>query len=382
MGYVAVEGGVEAIENAEQLSQYVRLKGQSVPIQVKQIQDQMRLLVDRVMGEGGLYSPFHAALALKQAEGDPIEASFLLRAFRSTLPRIKDSETLKMDEMRLLRRISAAFKNIPGGQILGPTSDYRQRLLDFSLLNEDEQGVEEKLSVMEIEAVSKENVDSLDNMPKVVEMLRTQGYVQQKEQLEMNPAVDLTQEALSFPAHRSARLQAMARGETGGLLAIAYSSMRGYGDIHPTVAELRVGYLPIRISHPHRSGELMTVGSMLITEAELVAQFEEDAQEDTPTLTLGYGVCFGHNEIKVISMAVLDKTMKAKEPKVPAEDQEFVLSHIDGIESSGFCAHYKLPHYITFQSDLDRLRDSQRYKTEGINSKQGGIEYAGSTIGQ
>jgi alpha-D-ribose 1-methylphosphonate 5-triphosphate synthase subunit PhnI len=368
MGYVAVEGGVEAIENAEQLSQYVRLKGRSTPIQVEQIQDQLRLLVDRVMGEGGLYSPFHAALALKQAEGDPIEASFLLRAFRSTLPRLKDSEALVMDEMRLLRRISAAFKDIPGGQILGPTSDYRQRLLDFSLLNENEQDIEEKVSLVDTETSSKEAKESLNKVPKVVDILRSQGYVQEDEEHGVDPVVDLTQEAMSFPAHRSARLQAMARGETGGLLAIAYSSMRGYGDIHPTVAELRVGYVPVRISHPHRTKEYITVGSILITEAELVAQFEEDPHEDIPRLTLGYGVCFGHNEIKVISMAVLDKTMKVKEARVPAEDQEFVLSHIDGIESSGFCAHYKLPHYITFQSDLDRLRDSQRHKAKAAET--------------
>ena len=33
-----------------------------------------------------------------------------------------------------VRRISATFKDVPGGQLLGRTRDYTQRLLDFSLL--------------------------------------------------------------------------------------------------------------------------------------------------------------------------------------------------------------------------------------------------------
>jgi hypothetical protein len=52
----------------------------------------------------------------------------------------------------------------------------------------------------------------------------------------------------------------MARGETGGLLALAYSTMRGYGDTHPTIAELRVGYLPIRLPHPV-TGEPQEIGA-------------------------------------------------------------------------------------------------------------------------
>jgi alpha-D-ribose 1-methylphosphonate 5-triphosphate synthase subunit PhnI len=55
-------------------------------------------------------------------------------------------------------------------------------------------------------------------------------------------------------------------------------------------------------------------------------------------------------------MAVLDRAMSAAEPEAPSEDQEFVLTHVDGIESMGFCNHYKLPHYVSFQSELDRLR--------------------------
>ena len=87
MGYVAVKGGTQAVLNAEELVEYFRLKGGSEPVSVRQIQDQMRLAVDRAMSEGALYAPELAALALKQSEGDSLEASFLLRAYRSTVHR-------------------------------------------------------------------------------------------------------------------------------------------------------------------------------------------------------------------------------------------------------------------------------------------------------
>src|SRR6266581_2380182 len=88
MGYVAVKGGTKAVLNADQLVDYFRLQGGSEPISVRQVRDQMRLAVDRAMSEGAIYAPELAALALKQSEGDALEASFLLRAYRSTVPRI------------------------------------------------------------------------------------------------------------------------------------------------------------------------------------------------------------------------------------------------------------------------------------------------------
>ncbi|MCX7709159.1 MAG: carbon-phosphorus lyase complex subunit PhnI [Clostridia bacterium] len=371
MGYVAVQGGVTAIENSEQLADYIRLKGKSAPIRIRQIQDQLRLLVDRVMGEGGLYSPLHAALAIKQSEGDPLEASFYIRAYRSTLCRVCDTYPLEMEEMRVVRRISSAFKDIPGGQILGYTSDYRQRMLDFSLMDEDESKMEEILEKYDADGSAEAGEDlSGVNFKKVVEILREQDLVRLVEGKETEPAADITKESINFPAHRSARLQTMARSETGGILAMAYSSMRGYGSIHPTIAELRVGFVPATIPHPYRKNENYHIGSIQVTETEIVAKFGADHADEKPYFTLGYGICFGSNEVKSISMAVLDRTMKATEAKSPAEDQEFVLMHIDGIESSGFCAHFKLPHYITFQSDLSNLRKTQEHKEQTKTGKE------------
>src|SRR6201993_2665458 len=132
--YVAVKGGERAIENAHRLLATERRGDPSVPeISLDQIAGQLKLGVDRVMNEGSLYDRELAALAIKQARGDLIEAIFLLRAFRTTLPRFGATEPLDTSAMAVRRRISAAFKDLPGGQVLGPTFDYTHRLLDPQL---------------------------------------------------------------------------------------------------------------------------------------------------------------------------------------------------------------------------------------------------------
>ncbi len=366
MGYVAVKGGTEAIENAARLLLYERIKGTSKPLEVDQIKEQLYLLVDRIMGEGSLYAPELAALALKQSAGDTLDAAFMLRAYRTTLPRVGYSIPQSTKEMRVIRRISAAFKDIPGGQILGPTSDYSLRLLDFELLNDSDERREESVrELLEDIGSSTFGFEHLpESFPKVIEVLRKEGLLaeaahgkqQEVDEERQTGALDITRHSLIFPAARETVMQTMSRGETGGLLLLAYSNMRGYGDIHPTIGELRVGYLPVRIKHP-RTGMPYTMGEIRVTEAEVIARF--NGKDGSPKFSLGYGLCFGNNETKAISMAVLDRAMQSEEPKAACENQEFVLSHIDGIESMGFCNHYKLPHYVTFQSDLDRLRKAR-----------------------
>ncbi len=356
MGYVAVKGGFEAIEHASGLLAYERRKGESRPLEVTQIKEQLYLAVDRVMGEGSIYAPDLAALALKQAAGDSLEAAFMLRAYRATKPRLGYTEFQSTEDMQVIRRLSAAFKDIPGGQVLGATADYTLRLLDFELLDDSPA---KRLAYLKELFEGLREVDPLpDSFPKVIEVLRRENLLVAGAAAANRPGeiFVLTRQSLTYPAARSTALQAMARGETGGLLLLAYSSMRGYGDIHPTIGELRVGYLPVKIKPPD-GGEPRLVGEVKVTEAEVIARFT--SQDGSPKFTLGYGLCFGHNEIKAISMAILDRTMQAPDLKLPCEDQEFVLSHIDGVESMGFCNHWKLPHYVTFQSDLDRLRKTR-----------------------
>ncbi|MGO9171353.1 MAG: carbon-phosphorus lyase complex subunit PhnI [Rhodomicrobium sp.] len=358
MSYVAIRGGLDAIGQASKLLDALRaLGGDTDPLDVATIEHQLPVLHSRVLSEGGLYHPMLAALALKQCLGDPLEAAFTLRAYRSTQPRLGVTPPHETSQMRLIRRISAAFKDIPGGQMLGPTSDYLQRLFRLDLIEEDREA---------FQAIARQWLENLpddgvpDNFPKVVGALRAEGLLPPVHASETEP-FDITRSPLIFPVPRSAALATMTRGETGGLLALAYSTMRGYGDVHPTVAELRVGYLPVMLPHPV-TGEPIEAGEVLLTECEIVAMYEAGRDGGKPMFSLGYGACFGHNEVKAIAMAILDRSLQlgaAQGARNPAEDAEFVLLHIDGIESMGFCTHWKLPHYVTFQSDLDRLRTAQ-----------------------
>jgi alpha-D-ribose 1-methylphosphonate 5-triphosphate synthase subunit PhnI len=361
MGYVAIKGGGQAIAGAEKLLEFIRTRqGESAePLDLDTIENQLYFLHSRILSEGGLFHPKLASLAIKQSLGDTLEAAFALRAYRSTKPRLIETPVLDTTSMRVIRRISASFKDIPGGQMLGASTDYALRLMRTELLNESR----EDFQAVAAKWLDENHYDDIpDTFPKVLDALREEGLLPPvDESMAKNKPFDITREPLIFPVPRSAALSTMARAETGSILAIAYSNMRGYGDVHPTVAELRVGYLPVMLPHPI-TGELIEVGEVLMTECEVVAMYEDDDEGSQPTFSLGYGACFGHNEVKAISMSILDRSLQLgmqNGPTNPSEDPEFVLLHIDGIDSMGFCTHYKMPHYVTFQSDMDRLRTTQ-----------------------
>lgn len=353
MGYVAVRGGEAAILNAETLLQVFRLGGETDPVSLQQVQEQFGLAVDRVMGEGGLYARDLAAAAFKQAAGDTLEAAFLLRAHRSSMHRIGSSEAVDTERMRVVRRISAAFKEIPGGQVLGATADYSHRLIRFELL---EGGADVRKAIRALFTDLAGRGDPVpEAFPKVVRRLREEGLLAERPASTSVP-LDITLDSHPFPLPRCARLQTLARAETGGMLALAYAAMRGYGQVHPVIGELRVGDVPV---HFRGSGEekAYLLGWVRVTECEVITRMSREEGDGKPRFTLGYGLCFGHNETKAICMAVLDRTLRSPSPESPTEDQEFVLLHTDGVESSGFCLHYKLPHYVSFQADLAQIRN-------------------------
>jgi len=366
MGYVAIKGGGQAIEGTKEVYDFLRTRqsNNAEPLDSQTIENQLRLLHSRVISEGGVYHPQLASLAIKQAQGDTLEAAFALRAYRSTQPRLVETPVLDTKNMRITRRISSSFKDIPGGQMLGATTDYQLRLMRMELLNESQERFQSVTKAL----LENTNIDDIpDTFPKVLDSLRQEGLLPEIDNtLEEQTPFDITREPLIFPVPRSAALATMARAEQGSLLAIAYSNMRGYGDVHPTVAELRVGFLPVLLPHPI-TGELTEVGEVEMTECEVVAMYEGNEADDKSTFTLGYGACFGHNEVKAISMAILDRALQKgmkEEASNPSEDPEFVLLHVDGIDSMGFCTHYKMPHYVTFQSDMDRLRATQQKQSK------------------
>src|SRR5262245_5418470 len=355
MGYVAVKGGQEAIENAVGLVEYYRWRDRPNPIETDQFRSQFRLLIDKVMGEGSLYAPEHGALALQQVEGDVFEAAFILRAYRATLQRRYYSEILDTREMFVHRRISSAFREIPGGQILGPTRDYTQRLLNPALVQSGLGSIERFLSAFEADDRPAQLKD-VATFGKVIDLLLAEGIMRRDMyDDEDRRVVDITREAIKFPAPRSARLQMLARAETGGLMCLGYSSMRGYGEKHGTVGELRVGEVPVRIADAR--GRRRYIGRIKVSECEMFGRTPVRKTGAVPYLSVGYGLCFGQNETKVICMGMLDSALRSPNNVSPANNQEFVLYHTECIEAYGFTNHLKLPHYVTFQSGLHNLRD-------------------------
>lgn len=353
MGYVAVKGGADAIAQARDLVEFYRLREQTPPVTIQQIRTQMRLAVDKVMGEGGLYAPEYAAIALKQSEGEVFEAAFILRAFITTLERRYYSETLDTREMFIRRKISASFREIPGGQVLGPTRDYTQRLLDTKLAEETEESVGSFLAKLD-SRLDPQRPETVTTDGKVIDLLRDEGLLKPVDNGEDTTLKDITREAIRFPAPRSARLQMMARAETGGLMALGYSSLRGFGDTHPTVGELRYGTVPVRVKDP--MGRIRYIGRIEVTEAEMITESGSAKKKAPPFYSIGYGLCFGQNDTKAICMGILDRAMRSPDGRSPATDQEFVLYHTEGIEAMGFTNHLKLPHYVTFQASLSNVR--------------------------
>jgi alpha-D-ribose 1-methylphosphonate 5-triphosphate synthase subunit PhnI len=350
MAYVAVKGGERAIDNAHAWLAEERRGDPAVPdLSLAQIEQQLGRAVDRAMGEGSLYDRELAALAVKQAQGDLIEAAFLLRAYRTTLPRFAHSLPVDTAAMLIERRISAVFKDLPGGQVLGPTYDYTHRLLDFALA----------ANATSVAAALGEAEDSA--MPRVPDILGHEGLIEPDGSGDAEPG-DLTRQPLSFPAGRDVRLQALARGDEGFLLALGYSTQRGYGGSHPFAGEIRMGEVAVEIEPPEL-GFAIDIGDITVTECQMVNQFK-GSKTAPPQFTRGYGLVFGFAERKAMAMALVDRAMRAEElgedVTAPAQNVEFVVYHSDNIEATGFVEHLKLPHYVDFQSELQNVRRMRR----------------------
>jgi alpha-D-ribose 1-methylphosphonate 5-triphosphate synthase subunit PhnI len=379
--YVAVKGGETAILNSYQLLAQRRRGDTRLPeLSVAQIQQQLRLAVDRVMTEGSVYDPELAALAIKQAAGDLVEAIFLLRAYRATLPRLGHSLPLNTERMQVERRVSATFKDLPGGQILGPTYDYTQRLLDFTLLADDGAAPAPTPPAPPLaldSAAPEPHPASSAPMPRVVDWLNQEGLIERRAPAPGDPAPnDLTRAPLRFPADRATRLQNLARGDEGFLLAMAYSTQRGYAHSHPFVGEIRYGEVELWIE-PEELGFALTLGDLALTECEMVNQFA-GSKSQPPQFTRGYGLAFGHSERKAMAMSLLDRALRADElgeaVVAPAQMQEFVLAHSDSLEASGFVQHLKLPHYVDFQSELELVRKMRQAQAAGASANAASAE--------
>ena len=354
MGYSGVKGGMDAILAAERL---VHRKREEAPwASAQQITGMFRLAVDRVMGEAGLYHEGAAADAFRQAEGDLLEAAHLMRAYRSSLPRLAVTEPADPDELTVLRRIVPASRTPDGAQLLGRTTDYTARVLERP--DGPPQPAADNTAAAEVAdgkvaAAAVAQPGGQARRPgRFSELLAKLDLTITHDQAPADSEpFDVTRSAARPPAPRSAVLSSMARAETGALVALWYRSVRGPDGVvnEVTLGEVRHGRLPLRVIHP-LTGNPVDTGTVRVTEVEAIEDLD-GPDEDRTRLDIGYGLCFGHNERKAIAMANLDIACRRAHSD---ELEQLLLLTTDGLDSGGFLEHLKLPHYVTFRSIVDR----------------------------
>jgi alpha-D-ribose 1-methylphosphonate 5-triphosphate synthase subunit PhnI len=338
MGYTTVADRTGAVAAAAALAQRGADLGEA------------GLVADQVMAESGVADRRIAAVALGQAGGDVARAVSLVRAWAAVLPRLATSR-VQVAAMRAMRRITPGFAEPPGGQYLGASLDYEQRLLRLDPAPPappSSNGHKPDPTQPPSRALSR-----------ALEALTREGLVADCEP--RAEAVDIKRHAVDR-RRRGALLQLLARAETGALTALAYTAIRGNSSRQdPTLAELRRGRLEVQMSRP--DGGSFALGEIEVTYAEVVLYRLHGGSPD-PRLTLGVGATVGELERRAIAAAVLDANCAraAGDPArrlEPAEDAEFLAIALDGQEAAGFVEHLKLPHHVTFTSELDRVRQAR-----------------------
>jgi alpha-D-ribose 1-methylphosphonate 5-triphosphate synthase subunit PhnI len=196
-------------------------------------------------------------------------------------------------------------------------------------------------------------------VPHALDALRAEGLIEATAPSEGDPPPpDITRTPPVYPLPRSARLQMLARADEGWVLGMAYATQRGYAHSHPFGGDIRYGSVAVELV-PDELGFPIVVSEIEVTECQMINQFEGSASVP-PQFTCGYGLVYGHGERKAMAMSLVDRVLRADEfderATSPAQDGEFVLSHGDAVEASGFVQHLKLPHYVTFETELQLIR--------------------------
>jgi alpha-D-ribose 1-methylphosphonate 5-triphosphate synthase subunit PhnI len=346
MGYTSVANRTHAVEAAAALvaTPDTTRHGDDVPAILLA---QVPLLIDHVGAEAGIIEPHLCARALAQAQGDLVRAVSLVRAWAATLPR-NGTARVTLDDLITERRITPGFLRPSGGQYLGASLDYAQRLLDVD-------GAATPAPHSNGTTGDRHDDAMPAKFPAASEPLRNEGLIAEHQRAQ---AADVTRS--KHACGRGAFMQLLARGETGTLTALAYTAIRGFAQRQdPTLMELRSGMFPVRVTRP--DGVTFVVGEIPATLAEIALYRLHDETGADPQFTLGVGATAGRVERRAIAAAMLDAgcaraASDADGLRRPSEDEEFIAIAIDGQEASGFVEHLKLPHYVTFTSDLDRVR--------------------------
>ena len=121
---------------------------------------------------------------------------------------------------------------------------------------------------------------------------------------------DITREPLEFPMQRDTRLQALSRGDEGFLLALAYSTQRGYARSHPFVGEIRIGEVEVELD----VAELALPGQRSAASASPNARWSTSSRvrprrrRSSPAAT---GWSSASRERKAMAMALCDRALRA-----------------------------------------------------------------------
>jgi alpha-D-ribose 1-methylphosphonate 5-triphosphate synthase subunit PhnI len=308
-------------------------------------------LLDQVCAEAGVWAPDAASRALVQAHGDIARAVTLVRVWAATLPDLALEPPTEAD-IRIVRRVSAAFQQVTGGQWLGDAPDLDSRLLDWADApplpdgNDPEAQPEAPVPPIPTRAEVPRIAALLESVPVEVPPAGVVGD-------------DPTRVPLVFPAQRESVLAALARAETGALVSLAALALARRREA--VLTEATVLDVGVAVRHP-RTGRPCTVSSVPCTEAEIVADADVDGR---PGLRVGYGASLGRIERRSLAAALLDGVLR-EEPEDPTPillDGPTVTYGVDGQATAGFVDHLRLPHYASFGSYLDQLRTDAEVDT-------------------
>ncbi|WP_081684156.1 carbon-phosphorus lyase complex subunit PhnI [Granulicoccus phenolivorans] len=358
------KGGTSAILAAEDLIRVERAEAGLDSVDTGQVRALFGASIDRLMGEAGLYDEDTAAAALLQAGGDLPEATHLLRAHRSTLPRLAVSEPIDPDQVQLLRRVVPATREPEGPQLLGNTRDYSARLLRRP-------GAPDPLPVSDqLRHAQQEQPVALPHPDEPVRRFSAWMRAQDRMVDRVDPTdpepFDPAYQPVVLPVSRSALLSAMAVAETGGLINMWYRSILGpdgYADEDVTLGDVRHVRAEVRVTHPH-TGEPVAIARIRFTDCEAISHLDERG-EDPARFDVGYGIALGHNERKTIAMATLDlAAQRYGNGEEGLKLQQLLMMTTDPLASNGFLEHLKLPHYVTFRSQLDRAEAARQEQRE------------------
>jgi alpha-D-ribose 1-methylphosphonate 5-triphosphate synthase subunit PhnI len=300
------------------------------------------MLEQQVCAEAGLWETAAARRALDQAHGDTPHAVSMLRVWAATQPHVR-AFTVDPGDVAIVRRLSSAYPEIPGGQWLGFSPDLVPRQLNWAQApSVDEAGLTPSATAA---AATGGDAPTRGGVRRVRDLIDGVSMVPQPDDGE---GEDPAHTVLVPPFTRASRLGLLARGETGALVALSALILGRRQEA--VLVELTVGVARIRIPHP-RTGAPCAAVDVPITEVEVVLDADVDGK---PGLAMGWGASMGTVERRGISLALLDAAMQAdgelREQLVL--DEQTVIAATDGSATNGFVEHLRLPHYAGFAAYL------------------------------